>query len=42
MPLHNQLGIAASIRASFNVYTIKEDIDALVKALGKVKTIFGK
>ncbi len=42
MPLHNHLGIAASIRASFNVYTTKEDIDALIKALGKVKEVFGK
>lgn len=42
MPLHNYLGVAASIRASFNVYTTKEDIDALVKALEKVKSIFKK
>jgi len=42
MPLHNHMRIAASIRASFNVYTTKEDIDALIKALGKVKEVFGK
>lgn len=42
MPLHNHLGVAASIRASFNVYTTKDDIDALVRALGKVKSIFKK
>ncbi|MBP9670401.1 cysteine desulfurase [Candidatus Woesebacteria bacterium] len=42
MPLHNHLGLVASIRASFNVYTTKEDIDALVTALGKVKQVFGK
>ncbi|MFZ2200048.1 MAG: cysteine desulfurase [Microgenomates group bacterium] len=42
MPLHRHLGVAASIRASFNVYTTKEDIDALVKALAKVKEVFGK
>ena len=42
MPLHNNLGIAASIRASFNVYTTRDDIDALVMALGKVKEVFGK
>lgn len=42
MPLHNHLGVAASIRASFNVYTTKEDIDALVTALAKVKEVFGK
>lgn len=42
MPLHNRLGISASIRASFNVYTTKEDIDALVTALAKVKEVFNK
>ncbi len=42
MPLHNHLGVMASTRASFNVYTTKEDVDALVQALGKVKAIFKK
>jgi cysteine desulfurase/selenocysteine lyase len=42
MPLHKYLKSVASIRASFNVYTTKEDIDALVATLGKVKKIFGK
>ncbi len=42
MPLHNRLGVVASVRASFNVYTTKEDIDALVSALDKVKKIFNK
>lgn len=42
MPLHNRLGVAATVRASFNVYTTKEDIDALVKALAKVREVFGK
>jgi len=42
MPLHNRLGVAASIRASFNVYTTKEDIDALVRVLAKVKEVFNK
>lgn len=41
MPLHNYLNVVASIRASFNVYTIKSDIDALVIALSKIKKIFG-
>jgi cysteine desulfurase/selenocysteine lyase len=40
MPLHMHFGVAASIRASFNVYTTTEDIDRLVEALAKVKTIF--
>lgn len=42
MVLHEALGIAASVRASFNVYTTTKDIDALVRALGKVKKVFGK
>jgi len=42
MVLHNALGITASIRASFNVYTIHEDIERLVVALGKVKQVFGR
>lgn len=42
MVLHNKLAIAASVRASFNVYTTKDDIDRLVEALGKVKGTFGR
>lgn len=42
MPLHKYLGLSASVRASFNIYTTKEDIDALRMALGKVKNIFKK
>ena len=42
MPLHKTLGLSASIRASFNVYATKSDIDSLVKELGKVKQVFGK
>lgn len=40
MPLHKAMGVVASVRASFNVYTTTEDIDALVVALSKVKTVF--
>ncbi len=42
MVLHKALGIVASVRASFNVYTTVDDIDALVRALSKVKKVFGK
>ncbi|PIR99190.1 cysteine desulfurase [Candidatus Collierbacteria bacterium CG10_big_fil_rev_8_21_14_0_10_44_9] len=42
MVLHKQMGISASVRASFNVYTTKEDIDKLVRSLAKVKEVFGK
>lgn len=42
MPLHKAMGVVASVRASFNVYTTKDDIDALVKALEKVKKVFNR
>lgn len=41
MPLHLSMGIAATARASFYVYTTKEDIDALVTGLEKVNKLFG-
>ncbi len=41
MPLHENLGVASTVRASFYVYTAKEDIDVLMESLGKVKKIFG-
>jgi cysteine desulfurase/selenocysteine lyase len=41
MPLHRACGWQATTRASFNVYSTKEDIDALVKAFDKVNKIFG-
>ena len=41
MPLHVRLNIPSSTRASFHVYTKKEEIDLLVNELNKVKTIFG-
>jgi cysteine desulfurase/selenocysteine lyase len=40
MPLHKACGWQATTRASFNVYSTKEDIDALMKAFAKVEKIF--
>lgn len=40
MPLHQKLGIQASTRASFYLYNTIQDVDALVKGIGKVKEIF--
>ncbi len=42
MPLHQKFGWSSSTRASFSVYSSKDDIDALVSAIEKVKTVFGK
>jgi cysteine desulfurase/selenocysteine lyase len=39
-PLHRQLGIPATTRASFYLYTTKADIDRLVEALYKISTFF--
>lgn len=40
MPLHEYLKLSATVRASFYVYTTKEDVDALVEGLEKVKKLF--
>ncbi|HEV8488208.1 MAG TPA: cysteine desulfurase [Candidatus Limnocylindrales bacterium] len=41
MPLHERLDLAATARASFNVYTTRDDIDALVAGLKEVGRVFG-
>jgi cysteine desulfurase/selenocysteine lyase len=40
MPLHTQLGIEASVRASFYLYNTKEDVDKLISSLKKTLKIF--
>ncbi|WP_082043951.1 aminotransferase class V-fold PLP-dependent enzyme [Mobilicoccus massiliensis] len=40
-PLHRALRVPASTRASFHVYTTREEIDAFVEALDRVPEIFG-
>ncbi len=42
MPLHQRLGEEASARASFSVYTDREDIDRLASALNKVERMFAR
>ena len=39
-PLHRKLGLAASCRASFGVYTEPTDIDALVKGIRNARKVF--
>ena len=41
-PLHERLGEAATARASFNVYSDRDDIDRLAEGLVKVQRIFGR
>lgn len=40
MPLHEKLGLPASARASFYLYTQTEDIDKLVVGLNRVRKVF--
>jgi cysteine desulfurase/selenocysteine lyase len=38
--LHERFGIPASTRASFYLYSAKEEVDALVEGLYEVKKVF--
>src|SRR5207302_4013411 len=40
-PLMQKLGVAATNRASFYLYTLPEEIDRLVEGLHKVRKVFG-
>ena len=40
-PVMERYDIAATVRASIGLYNTREEIDALVKALGRVQEIFG-
>jgi cysteine desulfurase/selenocysteine lyase len=42
MPLHERLGLDASARASFNVYSTTDDIDRLATGLRRVREIFAR
>ena len=39
-PLHTELGVPTTVRASFYLYNTKEDIDALLHGLKEVKKVF--
>jgi selenocysteine lyase/cysteine desulfurase len=40
MPLHERLGEAATVRASFNIYNDRDDIDRLADGLTGVARLF--
>jgi cysteine desulfurase/selenocysteine lyase len=40
MPLHERLDVAATVRASFSVFTTTDDLDVLAEALREVARIF--
>lgn len=39
-PLHERLGVSASTRASFYLYSTREEVDALIEGLYRVKEVF--
>ncbi|WP_333840915.1 cysteine desulfurase [Pelomicrobium sp.] len=41
MPVMDRYGVAATARASFALYNTREDVDALVAGLHKVREVFG-
>ena len=41
MPLHTRLGVSATARASFGVYTDEMDVDALIEGLHAARGVFG-
>jgi len=40
-PLHRRLGVVATTRASFGLYTVHEEIDAMVEAMRDARRMFG-
>jgi cysteine desulfurase/selenocysteine lyase len=42
MPVMERYGVPATVRASFALYNTREDVDALVAGLVKVREIFGR
>jgi cysteine desulfurase/selenocysteine lyase len=40
-PVMDRFGVPATARASFGLYNIREEIDALVRGLYRVKEMFG-
>jgi cysteine desulfurase/selenocysteine lyase len=42
MPLHEKLGVPASARASFHCYSLREEVDALVEGLHRVRKVFAR
>jgi cysteine desulfurase/selenocysteine lyase len=39
-PLMDRFGIPATARASFAAYNTREEVDALVRGIGKVREVF--
>ena len=41
-PVMDRYDVAATVRASFGLYNTRQEVDALVEALGRVQEIFGR
>ena len=41
MPVMERFGVPATVRASFALYNNRDEVDALVAGLYKVKELFG-
>ena len=37
----DRYGIPATVRASFGIYNTREEVDVLVRALARVREVFG-
>ena len=42
MPLHERLGIPASARASFHVYSLREEVDAMIRGLERARKLLAR
>jgi cysteine desulfurase / selenocysteine lyase len=42
MPLHEKLGVPASVRASFHCYSQPEEVDAMIVGLHRARKVFGR
>lgn len=40
-PLMRRLGLSATARLSFGIYNTRQDVDAMIEALGEVRELFG-
>jgi cysteine desulfurase/selenocysteine lyase len=40
-PVMDRYGIPATVRASFGIYNTRDEVDVLVRALGRVREVFG-
>jgi cysteine desulfurase/selenocysteine lyase len=42
MPLHDKLGVHASARASFHAYSLREEVDAMIRGLERARKLFAR